>query len=121
MISLNELAIPIIGRSSSQSVKPSALSSERCGALSGPLVIKSLRFVIFFFLGSVDLGGVIPNPRFDIDSYGLLNLRVGATSPSGRYSLRLSVENATDEDYVHYVGSSIYGLFDGVQVVSMGV
>ncbi len=57
-------------------------------------------------------GGVIPNPRFDIDSYGLLNLRVGLTSPSEKYSLKLSVENATDEDYVHYVGSSIYGLFD---------
>ena len=59
-------------------------------------------------------GGVIPNPRFDIDAYGLLNLRVGVTSPSERYSIRLSVENATDEDYVHYVGSSIYGLFDAV-------
>ncbi len=58
--------------------------------------------------------GVIPNPRFDIDSYGLLNLRLGVTSPSERYSIRLSVENAADEDYVHYVGSSIYGLFDGV-------
>ena len=58
-------------------------------------------------------GGVIPNPRFDIDSYGLLNLRVGVTSPSEQYSLKFSVENALDEDYVHYVGSSIYGLFDG--------
>ncbi|XOV84903.1 MAG: TonB-dependent receptor [bacterium] len=57
-------------------------------------------------------GGVIPNPRFDIDSYGLLNLRFGVTSPSEQYSLRLSVENALDEDYVHFVGSSIYGLFD---------
>lgn len=58
--------------------------------------------------------GVIPNPRFAIDSYGLLNLRFGATSPSGRYSATLSVENATDEDYPYFVGSSIYGLFDGV-------
>jgi iron complex outermembrane receptor protein len=58
-------------------------------------------------------GGVIPNPRFDVDSYGLLNLRFGATSPSGRYSATLAVENVTDEVYVHYVGSSIYGLFDG--------
>lgn len=59
-------------------------------------------------------GGVIPNPRFDIDSYGLLNLRFGATSPTGKYSATLAVENVTDEEYVHYVGSSIYGLFDGV-------
>lgn len=58
-------------------------------------------------------GGVIPNPRFDVDSYGLLNLRFGATSPSGKYSATLAVENAADEDYIHYVGSSIYGLFDG--------
>lgn len=59
-------------------------------------------------------GGPIPNPRFDVDSYGLLNLRLGATSPSGKYSATLAVENVTDEDYIHYVGSSIYGLFDGV-------
>lgn len=59
-------------------------------------------------------GGVTPNPRYDIDSYGLLNLRFGATSPSGRYGVKLAVENVADEDYIHYVGSSIYGLFDGV-------
>lgn len=59
-------------------------------------------------------GGVIPNPRFDLDAYGLLNLRIGATSPSEKYRINLSIENALDEDYVHFVGSSIYGLFDGV-------
>jgi hypothetical protein len=47
MISLKELAIPIIGRSISQSVNPSARNSERWGARSGPLVIKSLRLLIF--------------------------------------------------------------------------
>lgn len=59
-------------------------------------------------------GGVIPNPRFAIDSYGLLNLRFGVTSPSDKYSVTLAIENATDEDYPYSVGSSIYGLFDGV-------
>ena len=46
MISLNELAMPMIGRSNSHSVKPSARNKERWGALSGPLVIKSLRFLM---------------------------------------------------------------------------
>ncbi len=52
------------------------------------------------------------NPRFEIDSYGLLNLRLGATSPSGNYSATLAVENVTDEDYAHAVFSSIYGSLD---------
>ncbi|MEM8497994.1 MAG: TonB-dependent receptor [Pseudomonadota bacterium] len=52
------------------------------------------------------------NPRFDIDSYGLLNVRLGATSPSGKYNASLSVENVTDEDYAHAIFSSIYGLLD---------
>jgi hypothetical protein len=55
MISLKELAMPMIGRSNSQSVKPSALSRERCGALSGPLVIRSLLLLIF------------PVPLFDLN------------------------------------------------------
>src|SRR5512143_1610680 len=46
MISLNELAMPMIGRPISQSVNPCALSKERWGALSGPLVIRSLRLVM---------------------------------------------------------------------------
>ena len=47
-------------------------------------------------------------PRFDVDSYGLLNLRFGATSPSGKYKASLAVENATDEDYTYFIGGSSY-------------
>ena len=50
--------------------------------------------------------------RFDMDAYGLLNLRFGATSPSGDYSATLSVENAMDEDYAYAIFSPIWGSFD---------
>lgn len=53
----------------------------------------------------------------DIDAYGLLNLRAGATSPSGIYSVNLSVENATDEDYPFWIGGSTYTVLDGVTTV----
>ncbi len=46
--------------------------------------------------------------RFDVDDYGLLNLRFGTTSPSGRYKATLAVENATDEDYPYFIGGSSY-------------
>lgn len=52
------------------------------------------------------------NPLNDIDAYGLLNLRLGVTSPSGRYSATLSVENATDEDYAYAVFGTSYAFFD---------
>lgn len=53
------------------------------------------------------------NPLNDIDSYGLLNIRLGLNSPSGRYKALLSVENATDEDYPHAVFGTAYAFFDG--------
>ena len=49
MISLAELAMPIIGRSISRSVNPSALNSERCGALSSPFFIVSERICLLLF------------------------------------------------------------------------
>ncbi len=52
------------------------------------------------------------NPLNDIDSYGLLNLRAGITSPSGRYRATFSVENATDEDYSYAVFGTSYSFFD---------
>lgn len=53
------------------------------------------------------------NPLNDIDAYGLLNVRLGLRSPSGRFSALLSVENATDEDYPHAVFGTAYAFFDG--------
>jgi iron complex outermembrane receptor protein len=54
------------------------------------------------------------NPTRAQDAYGLLNLRTGLNSPGGRYSLTLSAENVTDEDYVSFVGGSSYSAIDGV-------
>jgi iron complex outermembrane receptor protein len=45
---------------------------------------------------------------FDVDAYGLLNLRAGVTSPSDTYSVTFAVENATDEDYPYFIGGSSY-------------
>ena len=63
MISLAELAMPIIGRSISRSVNPSALNSERCGALSSPFFIVSDRiFLLLFFSGRRRGGSLVRNP-----------------------------------------------------------
>jgi iron complex outermembrane receptor protein len=50
---------------------------------------------------------------FAIDSYGLLNLRAGVTSPSGLYSVVFGVENATGEDYPYFVGGSTFAVLGG--------
>jgi iron complex outermembrane receptor protein len=50
---------------------------------------------------------------FAIDSYGLLNLRAGVTSPSGLYNVNFAVENATDEDYPYFVGGSTFAVLGG--------
>lgn len=50
----------------------------------------------------------------DIDDYSLLNLRAGVTSPSGRYSATLSVENVTDENYPFAVFGTSYAAVDGM-------
>jgi len=48
----------MIGRSIPNHVKPSALSNERCGARSGPFVIKSLRLARFEFLSYLNVKAV---------------------------------------------------------------
>lgn len=54
------------------------------------------------------------NPTSDINSYGLLNLRVGVTNPEDTLALTFSVENVTDQSYEHFVLGSSYGALDGV-------
>ena len=58
--SLAELAMPMIGRSRSSSVRPIAFKSERCGALSGPFFIISERIFPPFWSFS---------PRFARDKF----------------------------------------------------
>ncbi len=48
-----------------------------------------------------------------VDSYGLLNLRVGIDSPDQRYGVIFAVENALDKDYEHFIFGSSYGVLDG--------
>ena len=38
------------------------------------------------------------------DDYGLINLRAGWTSPSGKYELGAFVDNVTNEDYCNFIG-----------------
>lgn len=54
-------------------------------------------------------GGAFAN----VDSYGLLNLRVGFDAPDGRYGLTLAVENVTDKVYANYILRSSYSALDG--------
>ena len=51
---------------------------------------------------------------YDVDSYGLLNLRVGFNAPDNRYGVTFSVENVTDKVYAHYVLGSSYTALDNV-------
>lgn len=55
-----------------------------------------------------------PTPSTQIDSYGLLNLRAGINSPDDRYGITFAVENATDEDYQHFLFGSSYNALDGM-------
>ncbi len=50
----------------------------------------------------------------EVDSYGLLNLRVGLDGPDNRWGLTFSVENVTDKDYEHFIFGSSYRALDGV-------
>ena len=45
MISLKELAIPMIGFPISSLINPNAFNNERCGALVAPLATLSLRTI----------------------------------------------------------------------------
>ena len=51
---------------------------------------------------------------YNVDSYGLLNLRVGLNAPDDRFGITFSVENVTDTVYAHYVLGSSYTALDGV-------
>lgn len=51
---------------------------------------------------------------YDVDSYGLLNLRAGFNAPDDRYGITFSVENVTDKVYAHYVLGSSYTALDNV-------
>lgn len=54
-------------------------------------------------------GGAFAN----VDSYGLLNLRVGVNAPEDRYGLTFSVENVTNKVYANYILRSSYSSLDG--------
>jgi iron complex outermembrane receptor protein len=51
---------------------------------------------------------------YDVESYGLLNLRVGLNGPDNNYGITFSVENVTDKVYAHYVLGSSFTALDGV-------
>ena len=59
---------------------------------------------------NTDLAG---RALYDVDSYGLLNLRVGLDGPDHKYGITFSVENVTNKDYVHFIFPSSYGVLDG--------
>ena len=64
--SLNELAMPMNGRSISASLTPRARSSERCGARWMPRLISSLLTVMAAFPSGHDLES---EARFSLDSW----------------------------------------------------
>ena len=87
--------MPMNGRSNSQSVKPSALSKERWGALSGPLVIKSLRLLIVLFLIQVlfvdwfeQLFHVHPYGDKLLGQHNLFGLLPGGRINSAKFKIR---------------------------------
>lgn len=51
---------------------------------------------------------------YDVESYGLLNLRAGFNAPDDRYGITFSVENVTDKVYAHYILGSSYTALDNV-------
>lgn len=53
-------------------------------------------------------------PIYDVESYGLLNLRAGFSAPDDRYGITFSVENVTDKVYAHYILGSSYTALDNV-------
>ena len=53
-------------------------------------------------------------PIYDVESYGLLNLRAGFNAPDDRYGITFSVENVTDKVYAHYILGSSYTALDNV-------
>ncbi|WP_109355670.1 TonB-dependent receptor [Sphingorhabdus sp. EL138] len=53
------------------------------------------------------------DPTTFVDSYGLLNLRVGLDGPDSRYGITFSVENVFDKDYEHFIFGSTFNALDG--------
>ena len=53
------------------------------------------------------------DPTAFVDSYGLLNLRVGFNAPDDRFGVTFSVENVLDKDYEHFVFGSTFNALDG--------
>ena len=51
---------------------------------------------------------------YNVDSYGLLNLRLGLNAPDDRFGITFSVENVTDTVYAHYILGSSYTALDNV-------
>ena len=51
---------------------------------------------------------------YNVDSYGLLNLRAGFSAPDDHYGVTFSAENVTDKVYAHYVLGSSYTALDNV-------
>ncbi len=51
---------------------------------------------------------------YNVDAYGLLNLRAGFNAPDDRYGVTFSVENVTDKVYAHYVLGSSYTALDNL-------
>ncbi|MEM8497980.1 MAG: TonB-dependent receptor [Pseudomonadota bacterium] len=50
----------------------------------------------------------------DVGSYGLLNLRAGVSSPDDKYSVTISAENVTDQDYPSFIFGTSFSALDGV-------
>ncbi len=59
---------------------------------------------------NTDLNGGVD---YNVDSYGLLNLRTGFNGPGDRYGITFSVENVTDKVYAHYILGSSFRALDG--------
>jgi len=59
---------------------------------------------------NTDLNG---GADYNVDSYGLLNLRTGFNGPGDRYGITFSVENVTDKVYAHYILGSSFRALDG--------
>lgn len=56
---------------------------------------------------------LVRDPTALVDSYGLLNLRVGLNGPDDRYGITFSVENVFDKDYEHFIFGSTFNALDG--------
>lgn len=56
---------------------------------------------------------LVRDPTAFVDSYGLMNLRIGINGPDDRYGITFSVENVFDKDYEHFIFGSTFNALDG--------